>query len=301
MSVKAILAAALLALASSAARADDPKYQYKDVTKPPEPIVKPTVYKANLTLGLTYVAGNAQSIGFTGTGLFAVKHYANEFTLSGGGAYQQSGISKYTPAPGRGGPVTDQAVSVANWLVKGRYDRYFLEKNTVFASFQSQGDEPSGFIYRLEPQVGYARLFFNSVHQLVRGEIGYDYTFEHRVPQPPDALGNPTPRDVQYHSGRLFLYYESKFTTYASFTEGLEMLEAFNHLDGFRLNSLTSLSSAVWKNIAIKLNFKIAFNNDPAKRPAASGMPPFDVYPPGLTTFEKWDTQLDVVMAVTIL
>jgi putative salt-induced outer membrane protein YdiY len=295
--LKTPLAAAMLLALAGVAHADDPKYEYKDPSAPPPvDVKKPTVWKANLTLGLTYVHGNAESIGVTGTGLFGVKRYNNEFTLSGGGAYQRSGISAYTPPPGKGGPVTDFATSVENWLVKARYDRYFLERNTVFVSFQSQGDRPAGFIYRLEPQVGYARLFFTSAHQTFRGEIGYDYTFEHRLTQPA-----PAPQDVQYHSGRLFLYYENKFTTYATFTEGLELLEAFNRLEGFRLNSLTTLSSQIWKNIAIKLNFKIAFNNDPAVRPAATGLPPFDAYPADNTHFDKLDTQLDVVMAVTIL
>lgn len=293
-----VVAAALMTvLLAGTARADDPKYEYKDPTAAPVvDLKKPTLWKANLALGLTYAAGNADSLGVTGTAMWGVKHYNNEFSMSGGGAYQRSGISAYTPAPAKGGPITDHAVSVENWLVKARYDRYFLEKNTVFVSFQSQGDRPAGYIYRLEPQVGYARLFFQSVHQLFRGEIGYDYTFEHRLKQPPGV-----DRDVQYHSGRLFFYYENKFTPYATFTEGLELLEAFNRLEGFRLNSLTTLSSQIWKNIAIKLNFKMVFNNDPAARPAPTGLPPFDVYPADNTHFDKLDTQLDVLMVVTIL
>ena len=291
-----LLVAALLT--ALPARADDPKFVYKDLSKPPATAAapKPTVWHATLTLGLVWVAGNAQSLGLSGTGLAAVRHYDNEWTAAAGGAYVVSGVSKY----GKGGPITDSTTSAANWFGKGRYDRYFLEKNTTFVSFQMSGDRPAGYLYRIEPQVGYARLFWSSPRQVLRGELGYDYTFEHRVMQPVGA-----PRDVDYHSGRLFAYYENKFTPFASFSEGLEMLEAFNHLAGFRLNSLTSLSSQLYKNLALKVNFTLHYNNDPALRPTpteidpATGMP--YVLPPELAHFDKVDTQLDVVLAITFL
>lgn len=293
--MRSIVAALALCIALPAF-AGDPKYEYKDPTNPtpPQPTTGHISWKANMTFGLVYVAGNAESLGLSGTGLVSARRYNNEWTLSGGGAYVLSGVSKY----GMGGPVTDEQVSAENWGVKGRYDRYFFEKNTVYASFQSTGDKPAGFIYRLEPQVGYARLLFKSSHQLLRAEIGYDYTYEHRVIQPPGV-----DRNIDYHSGRLFGYYENKFTQYASFSEGLELLEAFNHLAGFRLNSVTSLSSQIYKNIALKVNFTLHFNNDPALRPVntdpTTGLP--FVLPAGDEHFQKVDTQLDVVVAVTFL
>jgi putative salt-induced outer membrane protein YdiY len=293
--MRPIVFVALLCVALPA-RAADPTYEYKDPTLAmPPPLLVKTSWKANMTFGLVYVAGNAQSLGMSGTGLVSGRRGNNEWTLTGGGAYVRSGTSKY----GMGGPITDTTNSAANWLVKGRYDRYFLTKNTVYASFQSSGDKPAGYIYRIEPQVGYARLFFKSVHQLVRGEIGYDYTFEHRVAQPP-----PAERDVQYHSGRLFFYYENKFTPFASFTEGLELLEAFNHTDAFRLNNVATLSSTIYKNVALKVVYTLHFNNDPAQRPLpTAGIDPTTpfVYPADQATFEKVDSQLDVVVAVTFL
>jgi putative salt-induced outer membrane protein YdiY len=284
---------ALLACAPPALAAEPtPSYEYKDLTKPPEN-KGPTQYKANVSLGMTWATGNSQSIGATGNGLFAVRRYNNEFTFSAAGAYLQTKVSSF----GTGGPLDTEKVSAENWLLRARYDRYFLKSNTAFVSFQSSGDIPSGFEYRLEPQVGYARLFWQSQRQLFRGELGYDYTFERDV-------SGTDPRNREFHSGRLFLYYENKFTAYATFTEGLEMLEAFNNLDAFRLNSLTTLSSAIYKNIALKLNFKLMFQNDPPARPNnlvdPVTMMPF-VPPPDQSHFEKVDTQFDVLLAVTFL
>ena len=294
----------ILMLAAAPALADDPKYEYGDVEKHAVDAKKPTVVHANMTAGLVWVDGNAQSVGFSGTALVSVKHWHNELTLSGGGAYVYSGISKY----GTGGPVTDKTTSARNGILKLRYDRYFFEKNTVFASFQSSGDKFAGYWYRLEPQVGYARLFFKSIHQTFRGEIGYDYTAQHNVGWNAAAFPAGTklnPKFTQYHSGRLFLFYENKFTAFAAFSEGLEMLEAFNHVQSFRLNSLTSLSSTIYKNVALKLNFKLAFNNDPPLRPAPSATDPLTmmpyVYGSGDEHFGKVDTQLDLVLAVTFL
>lgn len=290
-----LLAVGLTLAAARPALAGDPAYTYKDVTKPPPTVdvKKPTEIHANMTAGLVWVAGNAQSVGGSGTAALSIKHWDNQFSFNGGFAYVQSGFSKY----GTGGPITDQKVSAENWLIKGRYDRYFLQKNTVFASFQSSGDKPSGYVYRLEPQAGYARLLYQSPKQLLRGEIGYDYTYEHR------PFGT-VPRNADYHSGRVFVYYENTFTPYASVSEGLEMLEAFNDLATFRLNSLTTLSTQVYKNISIKVNFKLMFNNNPPARPTnlvdpltmAAFVPPSDN-----NHFDKVDTQLDVVLAVTFL
>ncbi len=291
-----LVAVAAALCAAPPARADEPKYEYRDVTKPPEPPPRATTWRANMTFGLVWVAGNAQSLGLSGTGLAGVRHYDNEWSLTGGGAYVSTGTSKY----GKGGPITGTDTSAENWNVKLRYDRYFLVKNTAFVSFLTAGDRPAGFVYRLEPQVGYARLFWVSRRQLFRGELGYDYTFEHRVPQPAGA-----PRDVDYHSGRLFFYYENKFTPLATFTEGLELLEAFNNLAGFRINSLTTLSTQLYKNLSLKVNFTLHYNNDPALRPAPTEIDPATgttyVLPPDQTHFQTVDTQLDLVLAVTFL
>jgi putative salt-induced outer membrane protein YdiY len=286
-------------LLSTVARAGDPKYEYGDATKSPD-VKKPTVWKANMTLGLTWIDGNAQSIGFSATGLTSVKHWNNEFTFNVGGAYVYGGFSqKY----GTGGPVDNKKQTAGNWLWKLRYDRYFLEKNTIFTYFQMSGDEFAGFLRRYEAQIGYARLFWQSVHQTFKGEIGYDYMHEFRV-EPASCTERPC-RVFNYHNARLFLFYENKFTPYASFSEGLEMLEAFNRPEAFRLNSLTTLSSSISKNFALKVNFRLAFNNDPPARPTPTNidpttMKPF-VYGPDQSHFDKVDTQLDVVLAVTVL
>jgi hypothetical protein len=65
------------------------------------------------------------------------------------------------------------------------------------------------------------------------------------------------------------------------------------------------LSSTISKRVALKLNFKVAFNNDPPARPAATAINPTTMMPFVYTAdqahFDKVDTQLDIVLAVTFL
>src|SRR5205823_11557008 len=113
-------------LIAAAAHADDPKYEYKDPTKASVDVKKPTVWKANSTLGLSWLDGNAESVGCSATGSAGMKHWNNELSLTVGGAYVYAGIAKFGP----GGPVTDKRQAAGNWNVRLRYDRYFYEKNT---------------------------------------------------------------------------------------------------------------------------------------------------------------------------
>jgi hypothetical protein len=258
--------------------ADEPKYEYRAPPPAPKPSEKPTVWKANLQLGLIWVEGNAESIGVSGSGVVGVKHYHNAWELGGGGAFARAGTASV-----QGGPIDGEKTSAATWGWYARYDRYFLQKNTVYAIFKMNGDHLSGIKFRVEPQVGYARLFFESVHQLFKGEIGYDYTYEHYV-------RGTMPIDADFHSARLYLYYENKFTPWASFTEGLEALFALTKADHIRLNSITSLSSTIAKNVSLKLNFTLKANFDPPNRP-----------PPNTGQFGILDTVLEAVVAVTFL
>lgn len=273
------------------AHAEDAKFEHHSPTDFQFDPQRPTIWKADVAAGLVWVTGNSQSLGVTGQFLGSVRHYNNEFTLNGSGAYVSSSTSKY----GAGGPLTDSSTTVQRWLVRGRYDRYFLKKNSVYVSFQSNGDAPAGFDYRLEPQIGYSRIFYLSAVQQFRGEVGYDYTREQRIPGADPAV-------VEYHSGRLFLFYENHINSHVAFSESLELLESFNQLESFRLNSITSLSSTIYKNISIKLNFTLNYNNSPALRPTNLVDPdtkmPFVPNADDLF-FDKLDTKLDVLLAVS--
>lgn len=264
-------------LAPALARADDPKFEYRE---PEKPAPTPWVYKANAQLGVTWVSGNSESIGFTANALGGVKHYNNAFEAFVQGAYAKAGFSTL----GTGGPIDSEKVAAKNWLFRARYDRYFLERNTVFAVFGMSGDELAGYQYRIEPQLGYSRLFVKTDVNLVRGEVGYDYTYERYIP-------GVSPRSADFHSARAFLGIEHKLTPFAGFLGGAELLWALNKVEHVRLNILGSLSATISKRVTLKLNVTVKANFDPPMRPVAVGGGQYGVL----------DTVLDAVLGVTFL
>src|SRR5258706_13716159 len=133
---KLIIALALLLVGAGAARAGDPKFEHRsDDGKPPP---KPTVWKANMTLGLVWVDGNAESFGFSASALAAVKHYNNAVELLGQGAYAKAGTSSV-----KGGPVDGDKTAAENWLWRLRYDRFLTLKDSLYAAFVMSGDRPA--------------------------------------------------------------------------------------------------------------------------------------------------------------
>jgi putative salt-induced outer membrane protein YdiY len=264
-------------LVPALAWADEPKFEYRAAPEKPEP--PKLTFKANAQLGVIWVEGNSESIGFSANALGGVKRYNNAFELFVQGAYAKAGTSSL----GKGGPIDRTDVAARNWLVRPRYDRYFSERNTVFASFTASGDELAGYDYRLEPQVGISRLFVKSDINLLRGELGYDYTWEHYIP-------GTDPRHKDFHSARAFIGIEHKLTPWSGFLEGFEVLWALNDIEHVRLNSLSSLTATITKHVTMKLNFTLKANFDPPARPVAIG-----------GEYGVLDTVLECVLAVTFL
>ncbi len=272
---------------------------FADVVPPPvkfehrkgeeTPVDKP-VFKANAQLGFLLANGNAEAYGLSGSGTFGTRFYNNAFELFGQGAYSVIGTSDH-----KGGPITGTQNSVRNWLVRPRYDRFFAGNNSVFALMSASGDEPGGFVYRLEPMAGYKRFLLVTPKQLLSGEIGYAYTYEKYVSGAPVS-------HADFHQARTYFFYENKFTPLASFSEGVEVLWALNQIERVRINSTTSLSSSISKAVSLKLNLTVKANLDPTERPTYTDMDAMgNTVTHAQGKYDKVDTILEAVLAVTFL
>jgi putative salt-induced outer membrane protein YdiY len=262
----------------------EPAFEYR---APPEKWEDQTVWKANVQLGFLWVSGNAESVGGSLAAKVSYRHKFDELELVLRAAYANAGITEVT-----GGPITGHVTSAENWLARLRYDRFFDQDNSVYASFQANGDRLAGIAYRLEPQAGYSHKFVADKKQTLRGEVGLDYQYER-------YLANTVPIDAQFYSLRVYGYYENKFTPLATFSEGLEYVQALagsatssgssatNH---FLINSVTSFSSTFATNYALKVNYILRFNHDPPPRP-----------PPNTGTFGTYDGTLELVLAITLI
>ena len=238
--------------------------------------------------GLLWVSGNAESFGGSIAGNVSYRHKFDEF---GFGATR--GLRRLLNQRGsRVAPSPATTLSAQKLVGQLRYDRFFDEDDSMYASFQAMGDKLAGIAYRLEPQIGYAHKFLADKQQTIRGEIGLDYMYDR-------YLANAVPIEDYYYSVRVFGYYENKITPLATFSEGLEYLQAFaggatgasvNVGQHFLINSVTSFSSTFATNYALKVNYILHFNNDPAPRP-----------PPNTGVFGTYDGTLEVVLAVTII
>src|SRR6185312_6422850 len=103
----------------------------KPATPPPPP--PPAVeWKAMAKAGFTMTSGNSQTTGFVGAGSVSRKEGNNKVAFDANGAYGRSNVLTTEPV---GDPLitslsrTD-VETTNNWLVKGRYDRFFTPNNS---------------------------------------------------------------------------------------------------------------------------------------------------------------------------
>ena len=68
-----------------------------------------------------------------------------------------------------------------NWLVKGRYDRFFTANNSGYAAASAAADKIAGKSFYGGGQVGYSRQVYKSPMHLLVAELGYDFSHERYV------------------------------------------------------------------------------------------------------------------------
>src|SRR5690606_22723618 len=108
-----------------------------------------------------------------------------------------------------------------SWLVKGRYDRFLTENNSLYGIAAASADRPAGKELVGNGQVGYSRqLYQDHIHLLV-AETGYDFTYEDLVAHDGQAI----------HSIRVFGGYTGKLSEDTGLEGSVEALFNVNSLD----------------------------------------------------------------------
>jgi len=285
--------------------------------------VKTVEWKAQAKGGILLTTGNSQSQNATFSLSASRKEGNNKLALDGGLAYGRSNIRTpvfATPDPTMPmmpptitGINRQEVTTTNNWVLKGRYDRFFTANNSGYASGQAAADKIAGKSFFGGGQAGYSRqVLKNEVHLLV-AELGYDFSYERYVQQPMKTLD-----PVSIHSARLFVGDTLKLSTATGFTASFEALFNLNKegkalnvntgqpgVDPFkdtRLVGKAGITTTLVKSLSIAFMFTLRYDQNPAPLPIPSGSPAGAVFAADFLPFaEKTDTLTDVTLIYAFL
>lgn len=188
-------------------------------------------------------SGNSVNQNVSGNALLDRKWDKNQLGLSGIGAY---GRAK-DPTTG------NTNTNTKNWRTSLRYDRFLKETISLFGLGHLGQDKPSGFEWRHGGATGLSHALIVTDPSFLKYEAGYDYTREQRV----------TAVDADIHSGRFFVQYKYKFSTFALFSQDVESLFNLKNGKDIRINTLTSLTMKLTDVVSFQTGFGVRFDNRP--------------------------------------
>ena len=203
-----------LLLTAGAARAQtEPKFAFGKAEE--VKAVKQVEWTAQVKGGAIATTGNSQSETGTLSATVSRKEGNNKLAIEGAVAYGRSNIrTPVLAAPDPTMPAMPPTIvglerrevtTTNNWVVKGRYDRFFTLNNAGYLSAQSAADPLAGKAFTGGGQLGYSRQLVNTGMHLLVAEVGYDLSHERYVQQPGKTLD-----PVTIHSAR-FLFYIRQF------------------------------------------------------------------------------------------
>lgn len=275
------------------------------------PAPPPASWKAQAKAGLVSTGGNSQTTTVTGAANVSWSDVSNKVGLEGLVNYGKSSLRVVTDANGNGatdpGEVhRDTQVTVNNWAIKGRYDRFITAHQGAFVGAAVGADEIAGKTVIGSGQAGWAVKLLKSADQELVGELGYDFSYEEY-----QARGV---KPVEIHSGRAFLGETLKLSQSAGVVASVEALANLNTekdapnarrpgkkvtaFEDLRVNGKLALTAAVRSNVSLSVGFTVKYDRNPAPLSVA-GAPPFAAgYFPFANTF---DTVTDAALIVTFL
>ena len=296
-----IIATALIALAASAARADEPKFAYEkkeDLAKAPE-------WAASVTAGFGLTTGNAQNLNLTGGGSAAYRFDSNMLSLDAVAAIIRTTLPiAVAETQGSTTAVLSSVTQTTSeaWNVKLRYDRFF-DLNALYAFGFGGGDVPAGKQFVGGGQVGYARALHKTAKDELVLEGGIDFSHEIFV--------TGTPNSVDIASLRVYLGYLGNPSESLSYNVSVEWLGNVNsetrptgEVGAFGDNRVNGKLGVTWKmfgNGSLGFRFRCLYDSAPAPKPLPA-LPPGLQWPPGYTPLaEKFDTFTEIVLVYKLI
>jgi putative salt-induced outer membrane protein len=220
---------------------------------------------ASLSAGGLLTTGNSRLLAMTANGAFDTR-----FNGNGVGA---SLLANY----GQGAPAGKSIqVSAENIQGRLRYDRFVLERASVFLIGTGRHDRFQGLDFRLNVDPGVKYLFAKAPDNTLWGEAGYDFQYDirrddARVEQDAmmnpvlDAAGQPVLLDktATDHSLRLFAGFRHSFNKEVTLSTGLEYLQSVVDGERHRLNFDALFAAKIGGGLALGLGFGARYDHAP--------------------------------------
>jgi putative salt-induced outer membrane protein len=232
-----------------------------------EPTREKKLDGTNVTIsaGGMLTTGNSRLLALSGNGVYEWRFGANSIGASALGNY------------GEGAPAgSNVQVTAENFQGRVRYDRYVLERASIFLINTGRHDRFQGIEFRYNLDPGFKYLLVKNDETSLWGEAGYDFQYdvrrnEDRVVLGPDNLplldANNQPLLVDKtradHSGRLFAGYKHAFNKEVTFATGLEYLQSFLEGRRYRVNFDALIAANLGAGFALGFGFAARYDHAP--------------------------------------
>jgi Protein of unknown function, DUF481 len=236
-----------------------------------------------LSAGGQLATGNSRLLAVTANGKLDLRRGANGFGASIIGNYGESGVLNADGTPSTHTPFV---TSTENFQGRLRYDRYILDRLSVFLIGTVRHDKFQGIDGRVNVDPGVKYLFVLTDATTFWGEVGYDFQYDARNGSAlgvVDASGNPVlapngdpvllSSTATDHSVRAFLGFKHAFNSKVTFVTGLEYLQSLYSSDSnavvpgaqydYRINYDALLAANVGGGFSFGVGFSARYDNTP--------------------------------------
>jgi putative salt-induced outer membrane protein YdiY len=243
-------------LCVSTAWAEDPSFAG---TQAPAPEVEELQRRLVAELGGSFASGNAVFVILNGSATGDVQWKQNKF--SGAGAVAWGRAVPDTNADGHVDEAERDAGFVENARRVGldlRYDRFFGERDSLYALVGAVIDPFAGYDLRTHEQLGYSHVFTPSDTTKLTAEVGFDVAQENYV----DGV---VPGSADILAARAMVGLLHCFSEHVSFEDRVEAYENILDVEDLRALNTASLTSTLAGRLSIKLSHTLTYDNVPVE------------------------------------
>lgn len=260
MKIAPLVALALLAPASALAQDSAPPAGEARVPGAPPPPPERDATRVQVQLGGSWSEGNSRSYALNVAARLALRRGDNQLTASGQVSYSRV-FAPLTDAPPGAAPV--DVTSDSMFQAQLRYDRFFLDRNAVFARGLAFRDTSSGFAARWSGGFGYLRVLAarpRSHNLWVEG--GYDLAAE-SLERDPEAVRAGLPGSRLVHLARSLVGFQAQPSEAVSADVAAEVQLDVPDPDDWRVNGVASLMARVAGDLHLGVNLNLRYLHAP--------------------------------------